>query len=238
MKTKLKLEIAPQPDNTTCGPTCLHAVYRYYGDGIPLPDVVREVPSLKTGGTLGVMLAGHALRRGYRATIYSYNLKLFDPTWFSLPSEEICRRLKRQARFKKREKLQKATRAYIDFLELGGRLKTLDLNARLLRKYLNRNIPILTGLSSTYLYQTAREYGPHDVDDDLRGHPAGHFVVLRGYDRRRKTVFIADPLESNPYSADHQYQLGIDRVICAILLGIVTDDANLIILEPPKTTNP
>jgi len=234
LKTKLNLAILPQPDNTTCGPTCLHAVYRYYGDGIPLHDVIREVPSLKSGGTLGVMLAGHALRRGYRATIYSYNLKLFDPTWFTLDSDEIARRLKRQARFKKRGKLQKATHAYIEFLELGGRLRVQDLTPRLLRKYLNRGIPVLTGLSSTYLYQTAREYGPHDVDDDVRGHPAGHFVILRGYDRKRKSVFIADPLESNPYSADHQYELGIERVICSILLGIVTDDANLMIIEPPK----
>jgi len=138
LKTKLNLAILPQPDNTTCGPTCLHAVYRYYGDGIPLHDVIREVPSLKSGGTLGVMLAGHALRRGYRATIYSYNLKLFDPTWFTLDSDEIARRLKRQARFKKRGKLQKATHAYIEFLELGGRLRVQDLTPRLLRKYLNR----------------------------------------------------------------------------------------------------
>ncbi len=234
MNANLKLDIGPQPDNTTCGPTCLHAVYRYYGDGIPLHDVVRQVPSLKSGGTLGVMLAGHALRRGYRATIYSFNLKLFDPTWIGLPTEEVMRRLKRQARFKKREKLQKATRAYLDFLELGGVLKIQDLNARLLRKYLNRKIPILTGLSSTYLYQACREYGPQDRDDDIRGHPAGHFVILRGYDRKRKVISIADPLESNPYSPDHHYELNIDRVICAILLGIVTDDANLIILETPR----
>lgn len=232
MKTKLKLEILPQPNDTTCGPTCLHAVYRYYGDGIPLHHVINEVPSLKTGGTLGVMLANHALRRGYRATIYTYNLKLFDPTWFVLPTEEVCKRLKRQARFKKRDKLQRATRAYIDFLELGGVLKMEDLTARLLRKYLNRGIPVLTGLSSTYLYHAVREYGPHDRDDDIRGQPAGHFVVLRGYDRKKRTVFVADPLESNPYSSDHQYELGINRVLNAILLSIVTDDANLMILEP------
>ena len=229
----------PQPDNMTCGPTCLHAVYRYYQDDIPLHDVVKEVPSLKSGGTLGVMLANHALKRGYQATIYSYNLKLFDPTWFSLSNDEICKRMKRQARVKKREKLQKATHAYIDFLELGGQLKHQDLTPRLLRKFLNRGIPVLTGLSATYLYQAVREYGPNDVDDDIRGHPAGHFVVLRGYDRKKKTVFVADPLESNPYSSDHQYVLSIERVICAILLGIVTDDANLIILQPQRnTTNP
>ncbi|HMP88946.1 MAG TPA: C39 family peptidase [Kiritimatiellia bacterium] len=236
LKTKLKLEILPQPDNTTCGPTCLHAVYRYFGDGVPLHDVVREVPSLKSGGTLGVMLANHALRRGYNATIYSYNIRLFDPTWFVLSSGEISKRLRRQARVKKRDKLQKATHAYIEFLDLGGKLKVQDLTPRLLRKYLNRGIPVLTGLSSTYLYQSPREYGPHDVDDDIRGQPAGHFVVLRGYDRKRKSIFVADPLESNPYSSDHQYELGIERVICSILLGIVTDDANLIIIQPKRDT--
>jgi len=238
LKTKLKLEILPQPNDTTCGPTCLHAVYGYYGDGIPLHRVINEVPSLKTGGTLGVMLANHALRRGYRATIYSYNLRLFDPTWFALSPEEVCKRLKRQARVKKREKLQRATRAYIDFLELGGVIKMEDLTARLLRKYLNRGIPILTGLSSTYLYSAVREYGPQDRDDDIRGHPAGHFVVLRGYDRKKRTVFVADPLESNPYSSDHQYELGINRVMNAILLSIVTDDANLMILEPNRPDQP
>jgi hypothetical protein len=238
VKTKLKLLIQKQPDDTTCGPTCLHAVYGYFGDGIPLHRVIREVPTLKTGGTFGVMLACHALRRGYKATIYTYNLRLFDPTWFSLPSTEICKRLKQQARFKKRDKLQTATSSYIDFLELGGTLKMEDLTPKLLRRYLNRGIPILTGLSSTYLYQAKREYGPNDIEDDLRGHPSGHFVVLRGYDRKNRTVFIADPLESNPYSSDRQYKLDIGRVTCSILLSIVTDDANLIILEPGRPNNP
>lgn len=232
MKTKLKLQILRQPDDTTCGPTCLHAVYRYYGDSVSLSDVIAEVPSLKTGGTLGVMLANHALQRGYQATIYTYNVKLFDPTWFVLPPEEFADRLKRQARLKRSHKLQEATRAYIEFLELGGHLKIKDLTAAMLRSFLDSGIPVLTGLSSTYLYQAMREYGPRDDDDDLRGHPAGHFVVLHGYNRENRSVYIADPLESNPYSSDHQYQLGIDRVLCAILLGILTDDANLMILQP------
>jgi len=35
-----------------------------------------------TGGTLAVNLANHALRRGYRALIVTYNLTVFDPSWF------------------------------------------------------------------------------------------------------------------------------------------------------------
>ena len=64
METRLKLDILPQPDNMTCGPTCLHALYRYYGDDLLLEDVIEQVPSLEGGGTLAVLLACHALRRG------------------------------------------------------------------------------------------------------------------------------------------------------------------------------
>jgi len=87
VESKLELDILPQPDETTCGPTCLHAVYRYYGyDDAGLERVVSEVVPLETGGTLAVWLACHALPRGFSAVIYSYNVQLFDPTWFDTPA--------------------------------------------------------------------------------------------------------------------------------------------------------
>ena len=52
MKKKLTIDIMPQPDDTTCGPTCLHAVYRYYDDPITIKQVVSEVTHLESGGTL------------------------------------------------------------------------------------------------------------------------------------------------------------------------------------------
>ena len=80
MDTLLDFDINKQPDNTTCGPTCLHAVYRYYNDSISLQEVISEVSLLEEGGTLAVYLACHALRRGYKTTIFPYNLQIFDPT--------------------------------------------------------------------------------------------------------------------------------------------------------------
>ena len=38
MDIELPITILPQPDDTTCGPTCLHAVYGYYDDSIPLQE--------------------------------------------------------------------------------------------------------------------------------------------------------------------------------------------------------
>lgn len=234
METFLDVTILPQPDDTTCGPTCLHAVYQYYGDDIPLAKVIDEVKSLETGGTLDVFLACHALRRGYKARIYTYNLQVFDPSWFLHDPEYIEERLLAQMEAKYDAKLHLATRGYLDFLSLGGELRFADLTPALLRKYLKRSIPVLTGLSSTYLYRSMREYGDLCEDDDVRGHPSGHFVLLCGYNRPDRLVAIADPHMGNPLAVGQQYEVSIDRVICSILLGIVTYDANLLIIEPSR----
>ena len=65
------LQIEVQPDDSSCGPTCLHAVYRHYGDTVPLSTLTSEVAYLPSGGTLAVLLACHALELGYSEVIYS-----------------------------------------------------------------------------------------------------------------------------------------------------------------------
>ncbi len=238
METKLRVEILPQPDDFTCGPTCLHALYRYFGDEVPLEQVIGEVPVLENGGTLDVLLANHALVRGYSARIFTYNVQMFDPTWFGGPGVDLAERLTRQLEHKDSERLRIATEAYLLFLRRGGELRFEELTTALVRKYLSREIPILTGLSATYLYGSAREYGPEGRPDDIRGKPAGHFVVLCGYNRETREVLVADPLQKNPLSGTNPYTVSIDRVICAILLGILTYDANLLIIQPRLKTKP
>ena len=231
---RLPLETLPQPDETTCGPTCLHAIYRYWGDTEPLTQVIERNYRMEGGGTYAVYLACDALRKGYCATIYTYNLLVFDPTWFK-PGVDIAERLKLQLDFKlERRRFQQVTPGYLEFLELGGRLRFADLSPELIHRILRRRLPIITGLSSTYLYHAAREYGPNDVKDDVRGTPSGHFVVIAGYDAARRRVLIVDPYQPHPYGETHEYWIGADRAVGAVLLGIVTHDANLLIIHPPR----
>lgn len=229
---QLPVKILPQPDETTCGPTCLQAVYRYWGDEDALYDVISRAGRLEHGGTFAVFLACDALRKGYRASIYTYNLNVFDPTWFNTPGVDIAARLRDQREIKMDYRLQHATNGYLEFLALGGRLRLLDLSRYLIRGILRRKMPIITGLSSTYLYRVAREYGPDDVPDDVRGLPSGHFVIIAGYDNERRKVLVVDPYQQNPYASTHEYWLSVDRVVNAVLLGIVTHDANLLIIHP------
>lgn len=234
MHHRLELGILPQPDDTTCGPTCLHAVYRYYGDNLDLNEVIGQTRRLEHGGTFSVYLGTHALKRGYHVTLYTYNLRVFDPTWFSLSREGMISRLKARRAARAGTPLVAALDAYLGFIEAGGEVEFEDLTGKLIRGFLKKGIPVITGLSSTYLYRAMREYGPSDEDDDIRGDPAGHFVVLCGYDKEDRTVLVADPLHPNPAFQGLQYVVALDRVVCSILLGILTHDADLLIVEPPE----
>ncbi len=235
MKVVLPYQILPQPDDITCGPTCLHSIYRFYGERTALDTVIREVPMVEGGGTLNVLLGCHALRRGYRATLFTFNLEVFDPTWFEpRPRPPLADRLRAQMEVKPDPKLQFTSRAYLDYLDLGGRVKLQDLTRSLIRRFLNRGTPILTGLSSTFLYRAPREIQETNTDDDLRGTPSGHFVVLCGYDRGRRLVTVADPWQHHPHGTSLLYEVKVDRVINAVLLGITTYDSNLLVLEPAR----
>ena len=230
----LGFAVEQQPDDVTCGPACLHGIYRHYGDDIELAAVIGELSMLERGGgTLDVFLANHALRRGYRVTLYTYNLQLFDPTWFDLPVHEVRARLAAQAAVKQKwRRLQVASRGYDEFLALGGKLLLRDLEPKLLRRFLKRGTPVITGLSATYLYRSMRDIPETNVDDDVRGEPVGHFVVLTGYRRITREVLIADPIQSNPLTGSRYYAVDTHRLIGAILLGAVTYDANLLVIEP------
>lgn len=230
----LNFDIKAQPDEVTCGPTCLHALYQYYNDEIGLKDVIAEVKSLKSGGTLAVMLGNHALQRGYKAHIYTYNLNAFDPSWFKFSTAKMITLLKQQMKFKvKRKKLQVASKAYIQFLEAGGRLLQKELTAELIKGYLRQSKPILTGLSATYLYGTPREIPANGKYNSIKGEPVGHFVIINGYDEATNNVYLADPMNPNPLKSQY-YSVNFDRLINSILLGIVTYDANLLIIEQKK----
>jgi hypothetical protein len=229
MNKKIGLPLLPQPNDSTCGPTCLHAIYNYYGDTVSLDEVIAEVATLEEGGTLAVMLGCHALRRGYKAVIYSYNLQVFDPTWFVLDREAFKNKLSEQMKHKPSPKLQIASTSYLEFLALGGEIRMEDLTVGLIRDYLTESVPIITGLSATYLYRKEREHGPESLCDDIRGVPSGHFVVLTDFDDTAGEVHIADPYLPNP-NAQLMYSIRLEHLLCSILLGVVTYDANLLII--------
>jgi len=180
-----------------------------------------------------VLLGLHALRRGYEARLFTFNLRVFDPTWFGASKDYLVERLRLRIEQETNDKRRLAGEAYLEFLAAGGELRFEDLTSALIRKYLKRGQPILTGLSATYLYRTPRERGTTKLEwDDVHGEPTGHFVVLAGYDAEERQVLVSDPYHQNPLGGAHEYWVDVDRLVNAILIGVLTYDANLLVLRP------
>lgn len=235
--TMIDLTIHTQPDDETCGPTCLHAVYNYYGLTIGLEEIISSVERSLSGGTLAPLLGKHALERGFSTTIYTNNLNIFDPTWFEngeSRNDRLKAKLTAQIKHKPEENIVQSSVAYQQYLKLGGEVRFRTIGVQLLKKYFDQKTPILTGLSATYLYGCARERykDGKSIYDDIHGTPCGHFVILCGYDDKKKHVVIADPHRENPLSHDNYYRVSINRLINAIMLGVLTHDGNLLIIQP------
>lgn len=240
----LPIQISPQPDYVTCGPTSLHSVYRYWGDSVELREVIDSCKSLATEGvgrgTLAAMLGSHALSRGYEAKLFTFNLHHFDPTWFDEDGDSETRplmeklRLQAEAKCVDDPRFGVATAAYLEFLGLGGQIALKDLTSQLLVDYLLEGTPVLVGLSSTYLYRCPREFGPNDDYDDIRGEPCGHFVVLHGYDPKTRCVKVADPLADNPGFDGQHYTVSMNRLVPSIMLGVITYDSNVLVIKPKR----
>lgn len=235
----IDITIQRQPNDETCGATCLQAIYNHYNYPLSVDDVISEVERSESGGTLAAYLGKHALQHGFDATIYVNNLNIFDPSWFDkngmVCRESLIAKLTAQLKYKFDSGIVSASKAYLDYLHLGGNVRFRMLTVQLLRHYFDQKIPILTGLSATYLYFSARElYTPDGVSvyDDIAGTPCGHFVVLCQYDEDTKHIVVADPHRENPISKSHYYTVGIQRLLNAILLGVLTFDANLLIIQP------
>jgi len=66
----------------------------------------------------------------------------------------------------------------------------------------------------------------------VAGIPGGHFVVLCGSNAAEPSVHVADPFHPNPLSISYNYEVPLDRVVCSILSGFLTYDANLLVIRP------
>jgi hypothetical protein len=236
----MDFKIETQPTDQSCGATCLHAIYRYYGHDMPLNNIIDTIDRSPSGGTFCISIGKHALQQGFMSTIYINSLVIFDPSWFTdgqADNKLLIDKLEAQARAKETPYLTNATIAIVEYLKLGGKICAYPLSAQLLKPFFDNKTPVISGLSVTNLYWMPREIFTDEgksVYDDIRGTPCGHFVVLYGYDAKKKRVQVADPYSGNPVHHSSYYEVDVNRLINAILLGVITFDGNLTVIEPKQ----
>jgi hypothetical protein len=230
------IEVHQQPDDVSCGPTCLQGVYGFFGRSLTLDEVIASVRRLDHGGTLGVLLGLDALRRGFAATLFTYNLDVFDPSWFGREPRPLAALLEEQMTHKRDRRFVATADAYVEFLSAGGEVRHRELTPSLLSKLVRAGAPPITGLSATYLYGCEREVfdGHRSQYDSVRGEPTGHFVVLSGVDENTGKFRISDPSTDNPRHRSGTYWVSAHRLLGAILLGVTTYDGNILVIRPSE----
>lgn len=228
------LKMPPQPDDVSCGPTCLSAVYNFFGMPIPIEQVRKGVTMVPGGGTSAAYLGLDAMARGFATQIHVYDLNLFDPTWSGLDAKDITAKIQeRMANMNLNEYAKVMYDGYIKFLDKGGKIVMEDITPDTLKRVFDGGAPILACVSDTWLYRSMRDYTTKEnkaVDDDIKGDPEAHFIVLHGMEGN--DILVADPYAKNPLGPDSYYRISYNKFLHALLLGVLTLDANLLIITP------
>lgn len=192
---------------SSCGHSSLLQVLKYYGKDLELKEVVSEISNcevedLKLGAS-ECELGMFAMKKGFKSTIISLDVRRFDATWFDLSHEELKKKLELRSKFLQSVSpedckegygttyLDNVTRYYPEYLEKGGEIKFLPISKELIKKYVYNKIPVLALLSSQLYFKKPRKY--KGEFDDIKGKPHGHWIVISGYDE--KNFIITDPAD-------------------------------------------
>jgi hypothetical protein len=239
-----------QPDDISCGPTCLAQVMRFHSDLLADPtDLGARLTRNPDGGTLAVHIGQLALDLGWHARLYPLGMRVFDPTWWSLSPTELAGKLSARAAGLPEGDAREDVEHWLRFVQCGGELCFAEPDPTLLMGILDRNRPVICGLSATWLYREARTNPFTNALDDVLGWPTGHFVTIVGYADSGARFHVVDPspdadrvFDDTPElycsSGRGRYLLPADRLIHSILLGDATRDAVLLEVWKPTDTPP
>ena len=220
------MEIQKQPTDDTCGATTLHAMYQHLGVDVPIDILVKTITQFPNGGTADVYLAMDALERGLKVTVYTSNIRVFDPSWLGLPQERLVDRLYKFSEYIRDKDLivSQIAGLFSMFVRMGGRVRiNLDDMGNLITAL--RYGPVIAGVSYDWLMGEERDNG---------GDLTGHFIIVDSYDDASETFTISDPWDGKK---GQHYKVSYGLMNKALLLGTLTNDGSFILIEKGNDGN-
>lgn len=213
------MEILKQPTDDTCGATTLHAMYQHLGLDVPIDILVNTITQFPNGGTADAYLAMDALERGLKVSVYTSNIRVFDPSWIGLPQEQLADRLHKFSEYikDKDEIVSQIAGLFSMFIRKGGRVN-INIDDMGSLKAVLKHGPVIAGVSYDWLMCEERE----------NGGLTGHFIVVDSYDEESDTFTISDPWDGK--NGQH-YKVRYDLMNKALLLGTLTNDGSFIRIE-------
>lgn len=172
-----------------CGPICVSMILRYYSIIRDPAQVTEEIRSFdkdmvlpKDSFTYMPQLGSYFIKQGFKAEIVT-----FSPYLFVQKDKEIVSILDRLTRFYNdvkdkpvSDEIKRPAKYFVDFIKRGGNVTVKIPDEADIRSELASSRPILTGLTSNFLYPKQKDPGFNF-----------HGNVITGIDD--KYVYVNDP---------------------------------------------
>jgi len=238
--TSIEYDIKATKQKTSeCMQTAATQLLTFFDPTVQLDDVINAVPLyIENGEKIGTSpghLAAYFAQQGYKTTVYTFDVELFDCSWNDLTPAEVITQIKKRAEYiPSNSWLAAYKHVLIDgwelFVKSGGNFALPILSVELLYNLL-ANDPYLLMLNSTYLnHQAKSRYDkPSDkmIPDSLKGRSTTHTVVCAGYKDNKFLIVDPDP----PKGINHHRWITQDHLIASIMSAQTESDNMLITIE-------
>ncbi len=201
-----------------CIQTAASQLLSFYKIQKTVDEIKRDVPvyindnGVPLGSSVG-HIAAYFVTLGFKVTLHTVDVEIFDRSWSDLTKEELSENLEKRKQYLKHPRFSASTfdvifDGYKDFLNKGGKVVFPVLDELYLHTLLNTG-PVYAIVNRTFLNHTYKRTGmsgdtPHH--GSIEGHTSTHVVVIAGYkDGKFKIV-------------DSDYEFGGIRWIDASLL--------------------
>lgn len=229
----IKLNRLVQP-RLECGPTALKMVMEYLsGKDYDLDEIIKDADSIQKYVDWDFKLGTAAIKRGFKATIFTLSIDFFDPTWHGLSRSQLLRKLRQRLKFvmKYNKKdlhdgyiwwwYESSLKAIIKFLEKGGKIVFKPITKELIISYLSKGVPVICPVNGSLMYGRKRFY--RKTFDDVKGKYFGHVITATGYENNRFT--LTDTYEGSKRNG----LLKVDRDL--LINSILLSTGDLIVIQ-------
>jgi hypothetical protein len=165
----------------------------FYGINKSVEEIKKEVPvdidseGKELGSSLG-HIATYFIQLGFKTTIHTVDLEIFDQSWKGSNNEQLINNLQERKKYIKHARYEEQIMnhvidGYILFLEKGGKVELPIVDEKYLYNLLTHG-PIYTVVSYNFLNQSPKYKfvkNSKPMQDDMAGTPNTHVIVISGY---------------------------------------------------------
>jgi uncharacterized protein YvpB len=187
-----------------CAQASAAQLLNFLGRNKTIDEVKEEVPVYldKEGQPLGTSIghiANYFIQQGYKTTIHTTDIQLFDRSWIGKTNEELIELLQQREKYIKHpiygaDVFDVIFDGYISYLKEGGSITFPLIDETYLVKMLEKG-PLFAVVSYNFLnsipkYKYIKDENKY-LQDPIQGNPTTHSIVIAGY--KDNKFYIVDP---------------------------------------------